>query len=219
MSKPKHKDEQLINRCVQVEIRAEDGIEGRIVGYPIVFEQETVIHDWWEDYREIIDRHALDNTDLSDVRLFMNHDTNMVTLARSKNGNGTMTLTIDDHGLRMEADLDIEGNSEAKNLYSAVKRGDMDGMSFMFRVRKQEWSDLDKQSELPLKRIKDISIVHEVSVVNFPAYKQSEVSARSEQSEETDDAYRSYVEAKKLLEEASDSALELAKLKARAMCI
>lgn len=215
----KHKDEQLITRYVHVEVRAEDGTEGRITGYPIVFEQETTIHDWWDDYREIIDRHALDNTDLSDVRLFMNHDTNMVTLARSKNGKGTMTLTIDDHGLRMDADLDIEGNSEAKNLYSAIKRGDMDGMSFMFRVRKQEWSDLDNKSELPLKRIKDISIVHEVSVVNFPAYKQTEVNARSEQSEETDETYRSYVEAKRALEETNASELELMKLKARAMSI
>lgn len=215
----KHKDEQLITRYIQAEVRAEEGTEGRISGYPIVFDQETTIYDWWDSYREIIDRHALDNTDLSDVRLFVNHDTNMLTLARSKNGKGTMTLTIDDHGLRMDAELDIEGNTEARNLYSAIKRGDMEGMSFAFRIRKQEWSDLDSKDTLPLRTIKDISIVHEVSVVNFPAYKQTEVNARSERSEETDETYRSYVEAKKALEETSASALELAKLKARAMSI
>ena len=61
--------------------------------------------------------------------------------------------------------------------YSAVKRGDIQGMSFTFRVKSQEWINLD--SDVPTRRIKEISIVHEVSIVNFPAYPQTSVNARA----------------------------------------
>jgi phage head maturation protease len=79
--------------------------------------------------------------------------------------------------------LDIENNVEAKSLYSAVKRGDMDGMSFMFRIDGEQWIDLDK--DVPTRRITSISVVHEVSVVNFPAYQQTSVNARSAEETKT----------------------------------
>ena len=173
---------QLTTRCYNLEIRADENETGVIEGVPIVFDKETVIYDYCGQYREVIEKDALKNTDMKDVRLFVNHDTDKLTLARSKNGKGTMSFEVQEDGVHMRATLDIENNTEAKNLYSAIKRGDMDGMSFMFRVDKDEWEDLD--SDLPLRKIKSISIIHEVSVVNFPAYNQTSVSARS--SEETD---------------------------------
>lgn len=174
---------QLTTRCYNLEIRADENESGVIEGVPIVFDKETVIYDYCGHYREVIEKDALKNTDMKDVRLFVNHDTDKLTLARSKNGKGTMSFEVQEDGVHMRATLDIENNTEAKNLYSAIKRGDMDGMSFMFRVDKDEWEDLD--SDLPLRKIKSISIIHEVSVVNFPAYNQTSVSARSSEETET----------------------------------
>lgn len=182
MSNKKFSENKLITRAYQLELRADEEQKGIIEGVPIVFEKETIIEDWAGRYKEIISKDALKNTDLRDVRLFVNHDFNKLTLARSKNGKGTMSLTVEDDGLHMKAQLDIENNAEARSLYSAIQRGDMDGMSFAFRIDKEQWSDIE--SELPTRTINGISIVHEVSVVNFPAYQQTSVSARS--SEETE---------------------------------
>lgn len=201
----------LTTRNYNLEIRADEKESGIIEGVPIVFERETIITDWAGQYKEIVDRNALRKTDLKDVRLFVNHDTNKITLARSKNGKGTMQLSVEDDGLHMKAELDIENNVEAKSLYSAVKRGDMDGMSFMFRIDGEEWSDLDK--EVPTRRITSISVVHEVSVVNFPAYQQTSVNARSSQESETSvlaEARKAYSEE---TEQKKKKELELEKLK------
>lgn len=201
----------LTTRHFNLEIRADKEKKGVIYGMPIVFERETIIKDWAGEYKEIIDRHALDNTDLKDVRLFVNHDTNKITLARSKNGKGTMKLSVTDEGMPIEAELDIENNAEAKSLYSAVSRGDMDGMSFMFRIDGEQWSDLDK--DVPTRRITSISIVHEVSVVNFPAYQQTSVNARSAEETKTsilEEARKAYSEE---TEQKKKKELELEKLK------
>lgn len=210
-NKRKFSNDVLTTRNYNLEIRADETESGIIEGVPIVFERETIITDWAGQYKEIVDRNALKKTDLKDVRLFVNHDTNKITLARSKNGKGTMKLSVEDDGLHIEAELDIENNVEAKSLYSAVKRGDMDGMSFMFRIDGEEWSDLDK--EVPTRRITSISVVHEVSVVNFPAYQQTSVNARSSQESETSvlaEARKAYSEE---TEQKKQKKLELEKLK------
>lgn len=210
-NKRKFSKDVLTTRNYNLEIRADETEGGIIEGVPIVFERETIITDWAGQYKEIVDRNALRKTDLKDVRLFVNHDTNKITLARSKNGKGTMQLSVEDDGLHMKAELDIENNVEAKALYSAVKRGDMSGMSFMFRIDGEEWSDLDK--EVPTRRITSISVVHEVSVVNFPAYQQTSVNARSSQESETSvlaEARKAYSEE---TEQKKKKELELEKLK------
>lgn len=194
MTKRKYSQNELVTRSYTATFRASEEEEERgvIEGTPIVFNQDTTIRDWAGEFIERILPTALTNTDMKDVRLFVNHDTNKIALARSKNGNGTMSFTVDDDGVHMRAVLDVDNNAEARSLYSAVKRGDMDGMSFMFRIGGEEWSDLE--SDVPTRTITDISIIHEVSVVNFPAYKQTSVSARS--TEETD--YSPLEEAKRM---------------------
>lgn len=177
------KNDKLTTRCYQLELRSDENEQGIIEGVPIVFERETLIRDSFGEYKEIIRSDALKNSDLSDVRLFINHDVNKITLARSKKGKGTMSLNVQEDGVHFSANLDLENNHEAKALYSAVKRGDMDGMSFMFRVKDDEWLDLE--SDCPTRVIRNISIVHEISVVNFPAYQQTSVSARSSEETET----------------------------------
>ena len=146
-----------------------------ITGTPIVFNQRTELMCW----DETIAPGALDKTDLRDVRFLVNHDTSMIPLARSRNNNenSTMQMTVADDGLHIRVDLDTEGNAEARSLYSAVSRGDISGMSFMFRVDSDEWEDLD--SERPLRTITGISKVFEVSAVTWPAYEQTSIEARS----------------------------------------
>ena len=174
----KYGDDRLTRRNYTLELRASDSEaeNGVIEGVPIVFNSETLIRDWDGDFYETIEPTALDNCDLKDVLLFVNHDTEKIALARSKNGKGTMSLEVKDDGLHFRASLDIANNAEARSLYSAIQRGDMDGMSFMFRVKKDEWRDIE--SKTPKRIIKEISIVHEISVVNFPAYADTSVSAR-----------------------------------------
>lgn len=202
---------QLTTRCYNLEIRADENETGVIEGVPIVFDKETVIYDYCGQYREVIEKNALKNTDMKDVRLFVNHDTDKLTLARSKNGKGTMSFEVQEDGVHMRATLDIENNTEAKNLYSAIKRGDMDGMSFMFRVDKDEWEGLD--SDLPLRKIKSISIIHEVSVVNFPAYNQTSVSARSSEEIETSPLEEARKAQSEETEKRKSAEIDLLKLK------
>lgn len=177
MSK-KHVNEELVTRAYEAAFDVLEEEKGVIIGTPIVFNRATRILDWDGEFNEIIAPSALDKADMRDVRLFVNHDLGQIALARSKNGNAnsTMSFTIDGEGVHMRAKLDIENNAEARALYSAIQRGDVDGMSFGFRVRNQEWSDVN--AKIPTRTITDISIVHEVSVVNYPAYPQTSVSTR-----------------------------------------
>lgn len=196
------KNNELVTRAYSVEFRAVEGEENVIEGVPIVFDKSTRIADFFGEFDEVIDRHALDKADLKDVALFVNHDMNKIALARTKNGHGTMSLDIQEDGLHIKATLDVENNSEARALYSAVKRGDMDGMSFAFRIKSQEWLNID--ADVPTRKITEISAVHEVSVVNYPAYPQTSVSARNK-NEET--SYSPLEEARKAHKKEIDLAL------------
>ena len=166
-------------RSLEFEIRAEDtGNQeraGRITGTPIVFSQVTDL-GW---IREVIEPGALDETDLKDVRFLVGHDTTSIPLARSRNNNAnsTMQLSVTERGMEIRVDLDIEGNPRAKELYSAVKRGDITGMSFMFTVDKSTWEQEDTPN--PLRRIVHIDKVFEVSAVAFPAYDSTTLQAAS----------------------------------------
>ena len=145
-----------------------------IEGRAIVYNQRTNL-GW---YDEIIAADALKDTDLRDVRLLVNHNTDMIPLARSRNNNAnsTMQLTVDEEGLLIRANLDTENNNDAKALYSAVERRDLDGMSFMFVVDKDAWDDLE--SDHPTRTITGIKRVLEVSGVTFPAYSATSLQAR-----------------------------------------
>lgn len=170
---------ELEQRSYNFEIRAEENERGHVItGRPIVYNSRTDLGY----FDEIIETGALNNTDLTDVRFLVNHDVSKIPLARSRrnNGNSTMLLTVDAEGMGIRVDLDTENNAEARALYSAVERGDISGMSFMFGVRGEEWDNLD--SEHPTRRITDISSVVEVSAVTFPAYNATTINARSKEA-------------------------------------
>lgn len=173
------KKKELERRSYSFEVRAEESETGStITGRPIVYNSRTNMGY----FDEIIEPGALDTTDLTDVRFLVNHDTSKIPLARSRRNtaNSTMQLMPDLEGLGIRVNLDTENNADARSLYSAVKRGDITGMSFMFGVDGDEWEELE--SEHPLRRIKRISSVVEVSAVTFPAYEATEIQARSKEA-------------------------------------
>ena len=167
-------------RAFSFDVRAEKNDQHGtfITGTPIVFDQATDM-GWYE---EKIDHQALAGADLKDVRFLIGHNTSMVPLARSRNNNenSTMQLIVTDRGMEIRVDLDTENNADARTLYSAVKRGDMSGMSFMFIVDtdKDIWEDTD--TDYPKRTIMSIRKVFEVSAVAFPAYEATDIQAASD---------------------------------------
>ena len=187
--------ENIEKRAFLCEVRTrKDEERGNILeGVPIVFNQKTDL-GWCY---EIIEPTALDNADMKDVRFLVNHDTNSIPFARSRNNNknSTMQLEVKKDGLHIRVDLDTEKNPRAQELHSAVERGDIDQMSFMFRVDGDKWDDLD--SDHPTRHITSISKIFEVSAVTFPAYEGTSLNARS-----TDDGHASLESAREALENA-----------------
>jgi HK97 family phage prohead protease len=164
-------------RTFNFEVRAEQNDEHGhfLTGQPIVYGERTDM-GW---YDEIIDDGALAETDLRDVRFLVNHNTEMIPLARSRNNNANSTMqmeVVSGVGMTIRVDLDTENNSDSRSLYSAVERGDITGMSFMFTVDKDSWDDLE--SEHPTRHIRSIGRVFEVSAVTFPAYEATSIQAR-----------------------------------------
>ena len=196
-------------RSYSFDIRAEMNEEtGVITGRPIVYNSRTDL-GWFD---EMIDQGALDKADLRDVRFLVNHDTSKIPLARSRNNNAnsTMQLTVDEAGLAIRVNLDVKNNSEARNLYSAIERGDISGMSFGFFVDGEAWDELE--SDHPLRRVTAISSVIEVSACTFPAYEATSITARSKEALDSaklalDNAKRSLDSDKLILEKAKAKAL------------
>ena len=164
-------------RTFDFEVRA--GIDEEhghtLTGQPIVYNERTDL-GW---YDEIIANGALAETDLRDVRFLVNHNTDMIPLARSRNNNANSTMqmeVIEGKGMMIRVDLDTENNADAKALYSAVERGDISGMSFMFSIDGYKWDD--KESDHPTRTVTKIGKVYEVSAVTFPAYEATSIQAR-----------------------------------------
>lgn len=172
-------NEKKIYRDFACEVRAANDEErgNYITGQPIVFNS---IYDVGGMFGETIDEGALDNTDLKDVRFLVNHNFSMIPLARSRNNNANSTMQLEkvQGGLNIRANLDTENNATAKELYSAVSRGDISGMSFAFLVDGERWENLD--SDYPIRHITSISSVFEVSAVTAPAYEATSIEARSD---------------------------------------
>lgn len=153
-----------------------DGQDGHITGRPIVYGAPTLIGGM---FNEVFEPGALNGADLRDVPLLVGHNQSSIPVARSRrnNGNSTMTLMVGPEGLDIDASLDVEGNPTARELYSAVKRQDISGMSAAFTVEDEEWTELE--SPMPTRHIRKVSRVYEVSAVTFPAYEQTSIVARS----------------------------------------
>ena len=164
-------------RAFNFDVRADQNDEHGhfLTGQPIVYNERTDL-GW---YDEIIDEGALSETDLRDVRFLVNHNTDMIPLARSRNNNANSTMQLEvmeGRGMSIRVDLDTDNNADARSLYSAVERGDITGMSFMFLVDEDSWEEID--TDHPTRHIRSISRVLEVSAVTFPAYEATSIQTR-----------------------------------------
>jgi HK97 family phage prohead protease len=138
----------------------------RLSGYAAVFNDASVPLPFKERIAPGAFRKTL--TELPDVRLLINHEG--LPLARTKND--TLTLTEDERGLRFDAEL--ADTQEARDIYTLVNRGDVDQMSFAFRVIRQNWNK-DKSE----RTLTEVSLADgDVSVVTYPAYPTTTVEAR-----------------------------------------
>lgn len=208
-----NKEKPVIRSFGIADLRAVD--EGNYIeGHPAVYDQMTNIAGY---FYEIIERGAFDECDFDDVLFSANHSwMDKIPLARSRrnNGSSTMLLHLDEKGLYIKAQLDIENNSEAKSLYSAVSRGDINGMSFIFWVKECRWENLD--SEMPTRHITKIKMVREVSAVNYPAYPDTDISARDQRALEN--AARELENARSTLEnEKNEQQVEVLRTRAEVL--
>lgn len=139
-----------------------------IGGYFVVFNSWTELCD---GYFEQVSPKAFENVDLTDIRALINHNDGLV-LGRTKSN--TLTLRVDDKGLYGEIKVN-PNDQDAVNLYERVKRGDVDQCSFGFQITEEEWEDTVEGYRSTITGIN----LFEVSVVTFPAYEDTSVSARS----------------------------------------
>lgn len=164
-----------------VEIRSEENQEGgrTVIGYAVVFEQESLDMG----FTEVIRRGAIteDLINQSDVCALWNHNPCWL-LARSVNGEGTLKLELDEHGLKytFEAPNTTIGN----DVLELIKRGDIKGSSFAFTVSPEDGAEewIDRGDGHYTRYINHIGGLYDVSPVVTPAYEGTSVSARSQEA-------------------------------------
>lgn len=152
--------------------------EYKVKGYATTFDDPyTLYEDKDLVLKEIIDRSALDDADMSDIIMQYDHEGRVF----ARTSNNTLTVTPDMHGLSMEADLG--GTSLGRGLFEEIKGGYTTKMSWGFSVNrdKDEWASeqLPDGRNLEIRRIKSVRKVYDVSAVSLPANDATEISARS----------------------------------------
>lgn len=152
------------------DVREENG-EKRLEGYFAVFGD---IYELWPGATESVDPHAFDGALTDDIRCLIDHETRLVL---GRNTSGTLTLQPDVYGLHGGV-LINEEDQDAMNLYARVKRHDVSQASFGFDILDEDTEYREDGSvHWTIKKVK----LYEVSIVTFPAYRDTEISARKEQ--------------------------------------
>lgn len=165
----------------EIEIREVEGGLRTITGYAVKWEMKSVTMGYWRRFKEQFKRGAFTDSLTQDDQLALwSHDYSQV-LGRTKNG--TLRLFEDEIGLRFE--LDLADTTLGDDTYKTIKRGDVDGVSFGFQMVKEEWDESDPDNIV--RSVTKAKLV-EISPVAFPAYPDSQVSARSH------DPYKQFVD-------------------------
>lgn len=163
-----NKEIRHLNQAIEVR-DIEDDNKMVIEGYSLKF------GTWSENlggFIETIDKKALDNTSLEDVRALIDHNTAMV-IGRSTND--SLELVVDDVGLKFK--LTLPNTTYARDLYENVRVGNIDNCSFGFSIAKNgDEIRYDKEDNIQKRTIKEIDKLAEISIVSFPAYKDTDVS-------------------------------------------
>lgn len=170
--------EKAVKEIRLVDMRALDEEVMTVEGYAAVF--DTITDLGW--MKEVIDRHAFDNADMSDIVMKYNHENSVLPMARTRGG--SLQFTVDDHGLKIRAKL--PDTSVNRDIYTLIKEGVLSKMSFAFTVKSEEY-DYDTDT----RKILEFDKIFDVSVVDVPAYETTEIYARSkEQYEEEKRQYK-----------------------------
>ncbi len=141
-----------------------------VEGYATTFDVPYQIGYSDIKFFECVRKGALDNADLTDVIFQLNHEG--LTLARQRTN--TLKLEIDDHGLKVTADL--SGTQKGRELHEAIKNGLIDRMSWGFTVPEDGW---EYDSNTRVSYITKVGKVFDVSAVSIPANQDTEIHARS----------------------------------------
>lgn len=166
MTKPEMECRTL---TIPLEVRSAEAGTIRVSGYAAVFGERANIGDMWV---EVIERGAFDDViGKDDVLFLINHGG--LPLARTRSG--SLKLSIDERGLKIESELDANDPDVAR-IVPKMKRGDLDKMSVAFRVGVEEWDDTQQP---PLRAIKKMANLFDVSIVGEPAYEGTEIGLRS----------------------------------------
>jgi HK97 family phage prohead protease len=172
-------------------------------GYAIVFDtRSSTLYQGNFSFQEVIENRSLDNVETDDVYLLYNHNYENV-LGSTKSG--TLGFTVTEKGLYFRSTL--PDTEKGKEIYSLVKRGDLNQMSFGFTVKSDSW---DTTTEPYLRKVEEIGSLDEISIVPRPAYPQTNVNLRTIEEIETQkqeclECKAKLQEAKALLEEVSKS--------------
>lgn len=168
-----------------------------IEGYAVVFEKESrMMFDWWKGKKfvEVVKRGAVSDSDFKnwDIKALAEHDRARL-LARSFNGNGTLTLSVDDYGVKYRYDAPNTGDGDT--VIELIKRGDIFGSSFAYTTNEEDNVMYTKRSDgSMLREVTKIDRMYDVSVVTDPAYFGTDVTVRSLdgiiEDEPQDDSYK-----------------------------
>ena len=167
------KPNQKFNRTVEIREAqfSEENDAKTLEGYAVVFDSPTVLYEYdGVEYKEIIAKDAFENADLKDVVLKYNHGDAKGILARTRNG--SLQITIDEHGLKFRATL--LNTPSSNEVYECVKNGLLDKCSFAFRCEEDAYNQ-----ETHTRTILKIKRVYDLSVVDIPAYDDTNVEARN----------------------------------------
>ena len=175
---PMKSNREYRNMTMQIrEAETEDQADAMVVkGYASTFDEPYTLYedDYWR-LEEVVDRSAFENTDMTDV--IMQYDHQGRVFARNKNN--TLTVTPDDHGLLIEADLG--GTELGRQLFEEIRGGYTDKMSFGFTVDGEDILDTKDENgkDLTVRTITSVRKLYDVSAVSIPANDATEISVRS----------------------------------------
>lgn len=156
-----------------VELRALEDDSMTVEGYAAVFDTVTDLGYM----KEVIDRGAFDNADMSDIVMKYNHEDSFLPMARTRGG--SLQFNVDDHGLKIRAKL--PETTSNKDIFTLIKEGVLSKMSFAFTVSNEEYD-----YETDTRKILSFDKIYDVSVVDVPAYETTEIYARSKDEYELD---------------------------------
>lgn len=163
------KEDRKLQLGGEINFREADEAERKVSGYAAIFNSEARLA---EILVEKIAPGAFKSSMQNDVRALWGHDTNKII---GRTTNGTLKLEEDERGLRF--DLILPDTVDGKDAFTLIKRGDVTGVSFGFRVKKDQW-EKGEEGKPHVRTLLDVDLL-EISPCAFPAYEDTSVSARS----------------------------------------